>query len=83
MALIWPSPGPPGLQFNSLDPRESGLDPVSANFRPKKYKKNGVVSGGLATQNLVKIVILISIFFLREQNPEKRLKIGENLGKFR
>ena len=33
----WPSPGLPGLRFNSLDPRESGLDPVSANFRPKKF----------------------------------------------
>ena len=31
----WPSPGLPGLQFNSLDPRESGLDPISTNFRPK------------------------------------------------
>ena len=30
----WPSPCLPGLRFNSLDPRESGLDPVSANFRP-------------------------------------------------
>ena len=32
----WPSPGLPGLRFNSLDPQESGLDPVSANFRPQK-----------------------------------------------
>ena len=35
----WPSPGLPGLRFNSLDPWESGLDPVSANFRPKHFSR--------------------------------------------
>ena len=42
MALIWPSLAlswPPWLRFNSLDLRESGLDPVSANFRPNNFSR--------------------------------------------
>ena len=37
----WPSPGLPGLRFNSLDPQESGLDPVSANFLPFFFRDLG------------------------------------------
>ena len=35
----WPSPGLPGLRFNSLDLRESGLDLAETKFRPKIFSQ--------------------------------------------
>ena len=44
LALSWP-----GLRFNSLDPRESDLDPVSTNFRLFFFRDLDKIVFGLST----------------------------------